>query len=127
MNETDLTIDSKQLTGWRKHKFIVLVGLTIIGALGLVVLSLYLYNSSGAAQLDLSRPGYKSVRDKANRSDTINSFPSSGAITEDTLRDFDAQYSEQLKQVTQFDGFGGDVMSDEALSLDANDTAPIPN
>jgi len=107
------------LNRWTGHRFLLLVASTILISLFLVGVALALYASSGTAQLDLSRPGYKSVRDQAVKSDTFNGFPSNGPIDSDAITQFRTLYQKQSRQV---DGssFGGSVMSDQALSIDAS-------
>lgn len=119
MSEEELVVEAKQLSGWRQHKFMALVGFTIVVSLGLVAISLRLYNSSGAAQLDLSRPGYQSVRDQANHSSDFTGFPSTGELDAEAIDEFRRLYDEQLKEVTAHESFGGEVLSDEALGIGA--------
>lgn len=119
MTEEELAIEAKGLSTWEQHKFMVLVGATILTALILVVISLHLYKSSGAAQLDLSRPGYESVREQASHTNDYNGYSSTGPLDKDALDSFRKLYDEQLKQATALDSFGGDVMSDTALGIDA--------
>jgi hypothetical protein len=110
---------------WAKHRFMLLVGVTILISLFLVGVSLALYASSGAEQLDLSRPGYISVRSQAVRSEEIfTGFPSSGAMNATVINQFRALYKKQAEQATEVDGFGGDVMDDSTLGIDAPVTTP---
>lgn len=110
---------SSKLSRLEQHRFIaMLVGAIIIAAF-LVGVSMALYNSSGAAQLDLSRPGYQSVRDQAVSTDSFDSFPASGPIDQAALDQFRELYAEQSKDATNVDAFSGDVISDKALSIDA--------
>jgi hypothetical protein len=106
------------LNRWQRHRFMVLIGLTIVIALFLVSVALALYASSGAAQLDLSRPGYESVRERAAKSDTFENFPATGPIDKETLDQFRRLYDAQAKKATNIDSFGGDVMNDQTLLLD---------
>lgn len=108
-----------RLTRLQQYRFIGMMVGAIAISLFLVGVSMALYNSSGAAQLDLSRPGYQSVRDQVVSTDDFDSFPTSGAIDKETLDQFRQLYSEQASQATSVDAFGGDVMSDKALSIDA--------
>lgn len=117
MNQEELAIEARKMNRWEKHRFMLLVGLTIVISLFLVMISMGLYNSSGAAQLDLSRPGYKSVREQVTKTETFRGFPSSGSIDQSTLDEFKNLYKKQASKATAIDSFGGDVMSDEALSL----------
>ena len=62
-------------------KFFMMIILSITAACVLVVISMALYSYSGAAQLDLSRPDYQTVRKHAQKTDTFisdykNSFDS---------------------------------------------------
>lgn len=119
MTEEDLLKDAKQLSRWQQHKFMVLVGATIMLSLFLVSISLHLYKSSGAAQLDLSRPGYESVRDQASHdANDFTGFPKDGPLDTDAIDTFRNLYDEQMKKATALDSFGGEVLSDSALSID---------
>lgn len=112
-----------ELKGWRAHKFFVLVAATIGVSLLLVMVAMAMYSSSGAAQLDLSRPGYQAVQAQADRSEPITAFPATGPLTKDNLKDFRKMYDSQAEQVLGYDGFGGDPMSDPALGLDMSTPA----
>jgi hypothetical protein len=119
MSEEDLNVEGHTLTRWEQHRFMLLVGGTILISLFLVSVSLALYASSGAAQLDLSRPGYQSVREQASRSDTFDEFPGTGTIDDKAVSQFRTLYDKQAEQATKVDSFGGNVMSDQTLSIDA--------
>jgi hypothetical protein len=108
-----------RLTKLQQYRFLgMMIGSIAIAAF-LVGVAMALYNSSGAAQLDLSRPGYQSVRDQVVSTDSFDSFPSSGPIDKESLKQFRELFTEQAQQATSVDAFGGDVMSDKALSIDA--------
>ena len=118
MTEDELVKEARKLNRWERHKFMVLVIITIVISLFLVMISLRLYASSGAAQLDLSRPGYKSVRDQVSRPADVDYFPSTGSIDQEALNNFRVLYDKQAGEVTAHSSFGGDVMSDQALGFD---------
>ena len=88
-------------------------------ALLLVLVSMALYASSGAAQLDLSRPGYKSVQDQVNQSDTFESFPSSGSVTNKTIDEFLNLYNKQVRPVDNIEVFSTSALGEQALGIDA--------
>lgn len=113
------TIEGTKLNIWQQHRFLLLVIGSIIVALLLTAVSLKLYAISGAAQLDLSRPGYEQVVDKKAKSTVFEGYPSSGPINEQTLKEFQDLYNKRADQATKVDSFGGEVMSDAALSIDA--------
>lgn len=118
MTEQELVEEAKALGRWEQHRFMLLVGIAIVAALFLVSVALMLYNSSGAAQLDLSRPGYQSVRQQASQTETFTSFPSTGDINKKSLSEFRALYDKQVKNVTAVDSFGGNVMDEDILAID---------
>lgn len=102
-----------------KHRFIILIVSTILIGIGFVGVALGLYASSGAAQVDLSRPGYSSVRDKVQDNiDNDAAFPSDGPINKDVLNDFSKQYGATSKQITSTDSFNPKVLSDKSLRID---------
>jgi hypothetical protein len=125
MTEQELTGDKSQLSRWEQHRFMLLIAVTIAISLFLVSVALALYASSGTAQLDLSRPGYVSVREQASRSDAFDSFPATGSIDKEALSKFRELYDKQAERATNVDGFSGDVLSDQVLSLDAPATEPV--
>ncbi len=123
MTDEELMRDAHKLGRWERHRFMLLVGISIIIALMLVGVSMNLYNSSGAAQLDLSRPGYDRVVKKPSKDSVFEAFPSFGEVNGATVDSFSKLYKKHATQATIVDSFGGDVMSDEALSIDA--PAPV--
>lgn len=105
-----------------RNKLVLFVAGSVIVALLLVVVAMALYASSGAAQLDLSRPGYKAVQDKVDKTDTFKSFPATGDVNASTLDQFRKLYDEQVQRVTASDAFNPDVLGDQALGIDAPST-----
>lgn len=90
---------------------------SIMIALLLVSVSVAMYFSSGTAQVDLSRPGYQSVRDQTPTEDPYKGFTSSGSVDEKTLNEFNKMYQERAKNATTVDAFNSDVLSDTALNI----------
>jgi hypothetical protein len=100
----------------RRHRFLILISLSIFIVMVLVWVSMGIYNSSGAAQLDLSRPGYKSVRSQSiNNDNDFQSYSSTGSISEKSISEFNKLYSEQAQKAKAVDAFGGDPLSLDAL------------
>lgn len=124
MNVDEIVEDANHLPGWQKHRFMLMVGCSIIIALMLVAVAMKLYASSGAAQLDLSRPGYEHVSERVAQTEVFKGFPSSGDIDQQAFDDFREMYSKRATQATAVNSFGGDVMSDAALSIDPPLTDP---
>lgn len=102
-----------------KNRFIILIIGSILIALGLVMIALALYGWSGAAQVDLSRPGYSAVRTQLNESkDNSPAFSSNGAIDKTTLAEFEKLYDAAAHQVTANKVFEEGVLSDENLRIE---------
>jgi len=123
MSEEELNLDAQLSGPWQRHRFMALVGIAILVALFLVGVSLALYATSGTAQLDLSRPGYQSVREQATHSDTFDGFPSDGNIDSGVIDQFRTLYKKLADQATSVDSFGGSAMNDQSLSIDASEAA----
>lgn len=101
-----------------KHKFIAMIGGSIVIALLFVSMSLALYSSSGAAQLDLSRPGYKSAEvKKEDATPAFEGFSASGSVDKKTLEEFEKMYRERTKNATSVDAFSGEVLDAQALGI----------
>lgn len=103
---------------WSHHRFIVLIIGSIVIAFLFLAISLAMYTSTGTAQLDLSRPGYQSVRDQAKINKEFDSFSATGPVNDSVLGEFEKSYRKQASQTTSVDAFNGEVLSDEALGLD---------
>lgn len=101
-----------------RHRFFILITGAVVIATIMTAIGLALYASSGAAQLDLSRPGYSEVRSQANANRQFEGFSSNGPINEASLSEFRTLYEEQLKAATDVDAYGGDVMTNEALRIE---------
>ena len=79
---------------------------------------MHLYNISGAAQLDLSRPGYVSVRSQAIKSDgDFKNFSSNGSLKSSDLSYFIWILEKQAKKVRLVDAFGGDSLNPDTLGI----------
>lgn len=101
-----------------KHRFIVMIAGSVMIALLLVVISLQLYTNSGTLQLDLSRPGYTSVRDQIHRDEAFKGYPGTGAIDKAALDEFQKLYDKRANDLISVDAFGSEVLTDQALGID---------
>lgn len=98
------------------RRFLVLIILSIIASVLLIMSSMMLYRHSGAAQLDLSRPGYKDIRDKiTTKDDSFLDFSATGAINQTTINEFRLLYSQQADKAKSVDAFGGDPLDPAVL------------
>jgi hypothetical protein len=118
------TEQAESITFKEKHQFLLFISLSIFVALVIVAISMAMYNGSGAAQLDLSRPGYKSVRSQAGKDDAdFQTFPASGSMSKDVISNFEATYDKQAEKIKTVDAFKGDPLSAEALGINAVSSA----
>lgn len=106
----------------KDHRLIVLVVMSIVAATALVAVALSLYATSGAAQLDLSRPGYEAIRTQAQEDNSYKGFASDGELDDEALAEFDTLYSEKLRELQSVDAFGGNVISTKSLQIDQTST-----
>lgn len=107
----------EELSFWDEHRLSLLLVLTILVALALTTLSMFLYNTSGAAQLDLSRPGYRSVSDKVERTDEIDTYSAFGPVDTETIQSFIKLYDAQATKAKAVDAFNGDPLNPEVLEF----------
>lgn len=120
MSIDELRSEATAMTHWERHRFFVLIAGVILVALFLVSTALSIYNNSGAAQLDLSRPGYQDIRDQAKRDTTSTAFPATGTLDASAFDNFERMYSERAAKVTSVDSFDGNALSEESLQLLGN-------
>lgn len=117
---TRLHLRRQRPTFWQQNQITVMVAGSIIISLVLVVIAMDIYDKSGAAQLDLSRPGYKSVSSKVENTDMQDlSYSAGGPINQDAIDQFTKLYDQQAKKVQSVDAFSGDTLSDANLGIDA--------
>lgn len=120
MGDTELLKElksTKQLSRRNRYNIPLMVTGAVATAFVIVVIALNLYDSSGTAQLDLSRPGYQAVRNQAGKNVEVEAFSATGGLSVEVFEQFDQLYSEQVKSMVKLDAFGGDVLSDKALGL----------
>ena len=120
MSDDDGITTGERIPGlMAEHRLTILICLSIAIALVFTAVGLTLYNTSGTAQLDLSRPGFEGIdkQIKSHKADAVE-YPAMGPINEETLLQFDALYKKQLENVTSVNAFGGDPMAPDALVVD---------
>lgn len=122
MNKDEIVEDANHLPGWQKHRFMLMVGGSIVIALMLVAVAMKLYATSGAAQLDLSRPGYEHVSEQVSRTEVFKGFSPTGDMDKEAYDEFRKMYKDRATEATAINSFGGDVMGDAALVIDAPST-----
>jgi len=112
---------NKKLVGHEKLYLPIFMVSSVFAAIFLVVVSMTIYDKSGAAQLDLSRPGYVTVRAQSITNDNdFKSYSSTGTINQSSINEFKSLYDEQASKAKAVDAFGGDPLSPDALGIDAS-------
>lgn len=101
-----------------QYRLATLITGTILIAIIFAAVGLVLYNVSGTAQLDLSRPGFEGVSEIIDQNaGSYQEFPSSGQIDQESLGEFDRLYQEQLSVMNSAQAFEGDPLSPESLGI----------
>lgn len=117
--ETEHSVVHEPPVPMYRRNIVLFISGSVSIAFLLVLVGLALYNSSGAAQLDLSRPGYKSVQGQVDRTDTFESFPATGPVTSAVLDQFQNLFDRQVRPVMNTDAFNPAALDDQALGIDA--------
>lgn len=112
-------LDASQLSFWERHRLSLLLVTTVVIAILMTTISVIIYNSSGAAQLDLSRPGYRSVSDQVETTQQIDSFNANGPVSTEVIEDFIELYDAQAEKATAIDAFNGDPLNPDVLEFGA--------
>jgi len=106
-----------------KHSFLMFITLSILVSAVVVNISMQMYNSSEAAQLDLSRPGYVSVRSKVDTSDSdFQTYPANGPMNKGVIDDFKELFKKQAQKIEAVDAFGGSPLDPTALGISDTST-----
>ncbi len=101
------------------------IGLAIVAAILLTVLNMTLYFISDTAKLDLSRPGYESVRQQIDHDDNnSDNFSSNGSLDGKVMKDFLTMYDKRSKNLEQYDIFHQSILDDSQLGLTGQQIAP---
>lgn len=115
--EAAVKVVDEQLSFWDRHRLSLLLIITVVIALCLTVVSVVIYNVSGAAQLDLSRPGYRSVSDQVDKESKIDEYSASGSVNKATIEEFMKLYDTQAAKAKAVDAFNGDPLNPEVLEF----------
>ena len=121
MNETiEITEVAEPIRSkpWFRKELFIFVSTSILIAFALVVISIALYTSSGASLLDASKPGFKTVQNEVNQTDTFEAFSSDGPVTKSTLDQFQRLYQKQTKPVTNVNNYDSAALDVQALGID---------
>lgn len=119
--QSEISEKVEEVLSQSKYRFLIMIFVAICISAGLVSISMSIYNSSGAAQLDLSRPGYQDVRDQADKNDNgLIDFSDIGPINQTILDNYYSQYKTQSDKIKIVNAFSTDPLSPEALGISSN-------
>ena len=107
----------------RKFRFASMIVCVIAVACTLTGISLHIYNASGAVQVDLSRPGYQSVRKEATANTSDEQFSATGNLDTKAYSQFNAMYDRHVKRTVDAPSFGEEALSDDSLQIFADTSA----
>jgi hypothetical protein len=108
----------EELSFWDAHRFLLLIALSVTIAIVLTVVSMTLYSTSGAMQLDLSRPNLKTVTSQAATNDSAyQTYSSTGPIDAASTAEFKALFDQQAAKAKAVDAFGGDPLNPDSLEI----------
>lgn len=98
-----------------EYRLAVSIVAAIVLVLLMTALSVALYIRDGTSRLDLSRPGYESVRDQIDRSGSLPSFSSNGPVDAASVQEFQKLYDEQTKKLDHFSSFQEKTLEDNQI------------
>src|ERR1035437_8727570 len=99
------------LSFWDQHRYLLLIAISIAIAIFLTGVSMALYNSSGAAQLDLSRPGDSAVTSQAVKNNsTFANYANTGTLDKSAIDEFRNLYDPQATKAKAVDAFSSDPL-----------------
>lgn len=102
-------------------KLYALIGGVIAVAVVLVTIAMAVYNSSGAAQLDLSGPGYVSVRKDLTDESRSTSFTATGELDSAAFDEFESLLKKRKQSIQAINGFDPAAVNNDAFKFD-----PVP-
>ena len=113
----DLRHDATLRNRFERNRFLVMLGGVVLISLVLVSIAMSLYNSSGAAQLDLSGPRYVDVRDKVVDDKSSATFSANGPFDQKTFDDFYKAYDEHATAIGQINGYDPSAVNNDSFNL----------
>jgi hypothetical protein len=110
-----------------KHQWPAFIIAVLVVATLLTSVSLWLYKVSGAAKLDLSRPGYEKIReDVQDDGDGTKPFSPTGVLDDAAIADFRSRYENIKARLDHMNDYDDATMSDENLGLAAGQATTEP-
>lgn len=100
-----------------KNRLTLLITGVIAVTFVLVSVAMTIYNSSGAAQLDLSGPGFKDVQKGVQEEKDVTAYPGSGAFDKAAFDEFTKLYDERVNAIKATNGFDPAAVNNDSFNL----------
>ena len=113
----EIHMDERIRSRLSRSRFYVMIGSVVLITSILVLIAMGLYNSSGAAQLDLSGPGYKDVQKKIRDEKDPVSFPADGTLDKAAFDTFKKMYAERQNAIKAINGYDPAAVNNDSINL----------
>lgn len=100
-----------------RHRLVAMIALVISVAMVMITISMTLYVTSGAASLDLSRPGYSQARSQVKDDTVSKSFPDTGPLDKSAYDKYKLLFAEQQKTIKSLGSYEPTPIDDTSLRL----------
>ncbi len=100
-----------------QHRIFYAIILALLVAMLLTAVSMALYVSSGASRLDLSRPGYESLRDEVQQGGDESTFSSTGPINSGVADDFQQRFDKHRDTLSKLGDYSSRALDDQQLQI----------
>ncbi|MFZ1801754.1 MAG: hypothetical protein WBP14_02575 [Candidatus Saccharimonas aalborgensis] len=117
MKNDSTGFELRAMTSLQRYRFLGLICSVIALSLVMVIIAMDLYNTSGAAQLDLSQPRYRDIQKQVTKEEVNTSYPANGPFDAAAYDTFRQLYAERAKKVTGVNSFDPTVLSEDTLQL----------
>lgn len=112
---------AKQWLSTRQLGLFIAIAILLSGVA--VGISMWLYASTGAIKLDLSRPGYEEIRKEVNNTgNKTDTYPSTGEMNNKSAEDFRNRYNDLRKGLDSMSKYDESALDDENLGLSQSTT-----
>ena len=100
-----------------RARLAVALGLVVLIALVLTVLSVVLYSIGGYSRFDLSRPGYERERTQVTSGDAQQVYDTTSPVTKDAIDSFLKEYDSRAQEIHGYGDFRDQALDDNDLQL----------
>jgi LPS O-antigen subunit length determinant protein (WzzB/FepE family) len=105
------------------RQIVVVIALSVLVALVMTVISMYMYKMDDVSRLDVSLPNREQVRptETGGTNDDVETFSASGAVTAETLDKFQSMFDTRRKTLDSLGAYDGNVLDFESLRITTNE------